>query len=341
MSQHDLTIDNASRTNVRLDLQAALQALGTCMKGPSAPATPYAGLLWLDDDTPSSTVWTLKRYDGTDWIVVSVIDTVANTETSASSITPAGSKGHISGWTWANNSSDPANDLDIAAGAGTDTTGAAVIQGVALTKRYDATWVAGNGNGARQGSAADGDWWIHAVMDVANQAVDYIYSQSRTAPTLPSGYTLFRPIGWFQVASSSIVACHVYELPGGGVEVARDAPVTDITETVGTTRVLSALPCVPTGLPVVANLSVDYTNAVVALEICCPDQDSAGPALNTGLGIAGIAVTMSAGGGFVQSAALKSQQRTRTNASGQVAMRSSSASNPVYASVISFEWSRR
>lgn len=341
MSQHDLTIDNDSRTNVRLDLQAALQALGSCMKGPSAPATPYVGELWLDDDTPSSTVWTLKRYDGTDWIVVSVIDTVANTETPALSVSPAGSKGQISGWTWANNSSDPTNDIDIAAGAGTDTTGAAVIQGVALTKRYDATWSAGNGNGGRQGSAADGDWWIHAIFDVGNQVVDYQFSQSRTAPTLPSGYTLFRPIGWFQVASSSIVATHSYELPGGGIEVARDTRIADVNATVGTVRSLAALACVPTGISVGVNLDVEVVGNGVAVDVCCPDQAATPVFGASALGVAGTGISMSPGSGTVASVSHKSQKRTRTNTSREVALQAGSNGQLVRLAVESFEWSRR
>lgn len=342
MSQHDLTIANASRTAVRNDLQDALQALGTCMKGSSAPATPYAGLLWLDDDTPSSTVWTLKRYDGTDWITVSYIDTVANTEVPASSVTVAGALGFLSGWLWSNNGSDPSHDIDIAAGRGVDTTGVALIQGGAMTKRYDASWTAGNGNGGRTGSAADGGWWIHAVLDVDDQLVDYIFSQSRTAPTLPSGYSLFVPIGWFQVSSGNVVACHVYALPGGGVEVARDAPVTDFTEsgTVGTTRILKALDCVPSGISVVVNLSVEYSSSTVPLDICCPDQASAGAGYGTGLGIAGTAVTMSSGGGFVQAIQAKFPRRARTNTSREIALRAATNGQTVRAAVESFEWSR-
>ena len=67
MSQHDLTIANDTRTNVRTDIQNAVQALGSNSKGPSAPGTPYAGQFWLDDDIGVSNTWALKQYDGTDW----------------------------------------------------------------------------------------------------------------------------------------------------------------------------------------------------------------------------------------------------------------------------------
>lgn len=342
MSQSDLLIENQPRSSARTDIQAALQALGSCMKGPNPPSVVYPGELWLDDDTPSATRWTLKQYDGTDWIALFYVDSVTNLATPVSGSTPAGLQGFISGWTWANNGGDPSHDIDIAAGRGVDTTGTAVLQGGAMTKRYDATWAAGNGNGGRSGSAADGDWWIHACLDVDDQLVDYFFSQSRTAPTLPSGYTLFVPIGWFQVASGSIVATHVYALPGGGVEVARVAPVTDFTEsgTVGTTRILKALACVPTGISVAVNLSVEYSNAVVPLDICCPDQISSGPAFAGGLGVAGMQVTMSSGGGFVQALNVKFGRRTRTDTSRQIALKAATNGQTVRASVESFEWSR-
>jgi hypothetical protein len=78
MSQHDMIIDNASGAGVRSDVNNGLQALASTSKGTSRPATAYAGQLWIDGDTPSSTVWTLNVYDGTNDIPVGTIDTVNN-----------------------------------------------------------------------------------------------------------------------------------------------------------------------------------------------------------------------------------------------------------------------
>lgn len=78
MAQHDLDIANASGAAVRADINGALAALGSTMKGPSAPTSPLAGMAWLDDNTPSSTVWTLNVYDGTDWIALGLLDTTNN-----------------------------------------------------------------------------------------------------------------------------------------------------------------------------------------------------------------------------------------------------------------------
>ena len=78
MSQHDLILDNGSGAAFRADANNALAALGSSMKGPSAPPSPIAGMVWVDDDTPSATVWTVKQYDGADWIELGRLDITAN-----------------------------------------------------------------------------------------------------------------------------------------------------------------------------------------------------------------------------------------------------------------------
>lgn len=78
MPQHDLDCANAAGNVFRADLNAALAALGTHQKGPTAPTGPAAGWIWVDDNTPSSTLWTVFQYDGTDWITTVFIDTTNN-----------------------------------------------------------------------------------------------------------------------------------------------------------------------------------------------------------------------------------------------------------------------
>ena len=83
MAQHDLVIDNASGAAVRTDIINALAALGSNMKGPSAPPAPTAGMMWWDDDTPSATIWTLKAYDGADWSELGRLNVTTNVFTPA------------------------------------------------------------------------------------------------------------------------------------------------------------------------------------------------------------------------------------------------------------------
>lgn len=91
MTQHDMVISDASGATVLTDLNNALQALASTSKGNSAPGTPYSGQLWLDDNTPSSTVWTLSLYDGTDWIVLGYFDSTNNVFTPAAGAGSVGS----------------------------------------------------------------------------------------------------------------------------------------------------------------------------------------------------------------------------------------------------------
>ena len=78
MPQHDLNIANQSGAAFRADLNDALAALGSFMKGPNAPPAPVAGMIWVDDDTPSATVWTVKQYDGAEWIELGRLDVTNN-----------------------------------------------------------------------------------------------------------------------------------------------------------------------------------------------------------------------------------------------------------------------
>ena len=51
MSQHDLVIDNNTGLNVRLDINDALEALGTNNSGDTEPSTMYPFQFWMDTTT--------------------------------------------------------------------------------------------------------------------------------------------------------------------------------------------------------------------------------------------------------------------------------------------------
>lgn len=78
MTQSSMNIPNGDGATVRADINTALQALASTSKGSSAPATAYPGQLWADDNSPSSTRWTLSMFDGSDWIPLGQVDTAAN-----------------------------------------------------------------------------------------------------------------------------------------------------------------------------------------------------------------------------------------------------------------------
>lgn len=79
MSQHDLTVGNDTFPNVRTDLNAALQALGSNQSGGSAPGTTFAYMWWAD-----TTNGILKRRNAANsgWVIG---DTLAESYVSAKS----------------------------------------------------------------------------------------------------------------------------------------------------------------------------------------------------------------------------------------------------------------
>lgn len=212
------------------------------------------------------------------------------------------------------------------------------MAGPALTKSIGALWSATTGLLDTGAIANDTPYYLFAIKNVSTAAVNYLSSLSRTAPTMPAGYTKKRLIGWFRtdIGATTVRAFHTYELPGGGLEFAWDTPPLDVneTDTLTTARRLDAL-TVPDGISVVATINVlirasallnaglPETNALVA-NICCPDEADApvdtnwnvAPLVNAGFGISG---------GGSEQAAHPQQLRIRTDTSRRIAARASIA----------------
>lgn len=78
MSQESGMITNGDGGTVRAAINANLQAILSTSKGSNRPSTVYGGQLWLDDNTPSATAWTLNLYDGSEDVALALIDTTTN-----------------------------------------------------------------------------------------------------------------------------------------------------------------------------------------------------------------------------------------------------------------------
>lgn len=131
-------------------------------------------------------------------------------------------KGYISGLTLSNNFSDATNDIDIAEGEATDSTGAVVIAMPALLpawyqKRLDANWAAGPGQGGRDSSLAIGNvtYHVHLVCKAGGADTDIYFTREAAeadalfklqAETGGSGYIYARRIGSFMRRSGAIAA---------------------------------------------------------------------------------------------------------------------------------------
>ena len=73
-----MIIANQGMPAARTDINNALQALASTSVGNAAPATIYTGQLWIDNNSPSATIWTLSMYDGTDSILAGYFNTTTN-----------------------------------------------------------------------------------------------------------------------------------------------------------------------------------------------------------------------------------------------------------------------
>jgi hypothetical protein len=166
---------------------------------------------------------------------------------------------HIHGLTY---SKSAANTIDVAAGGcmsedGTDWLSFAGLTGVAIDTAF------GTGAGALDtGSIANADYWIHLIGNPEAGTVKPLVSLSRTAPTMPVGYTKRRVFGWLKRSGGSIVDFQTLELGGGGLHFDWVSPPTDINVgALGAARNLFTL-SVPDGLSVmVGGNAYQYDNS--------------------------------------------------------------------------------
>jgi hypothetical protein len=244
--------------------------------------------------------------------------------------------GYIFGNTYSNNVTDPTNDIDIAAGGCTDSTGAQYMVGTALTKQSDATWAVGtNAGGLDTGAVGNSDYYIWRIKRGDTGVVDVLFSLSSTAPTMPANYIYKRLIGWIRRTGGTIVALHTYETDGGGIDVSWDVPTLDVSlaNTLTTARRTDALK-VPLNLSTIADINAyaDDGAGGVIVWICCPDQTDAAPSAS----VAPLA-TLYGGASDVMS-----NIKVRTSATGTVASRANVATVNTYKIVtLGFSWSRR
>lgn len=111
-------------------------------------------------------------------------------------------QGYSFGLALSNNAVDAANYVDITSGkAASDASPFnLMVLGSALTKRIDAAWSVGSGNGGLDtgGVLAAGTYYVWIIQRSDTLVVDALFSLSGTAPTMPLGYNRKRLIGSFQ-----------------------------------------------------------------------------------------------------------------------------------------------
>jgi hypothetical protein len=118
--------------------------------------------------------------------------------------------------TIANNATNPNTQMDIGAGIINYDNGGGqlVCQAITKTLQSSGSWTAGtNQNGLDTGARANSTWYyIFQIVKNSDNTSDILYSTSRTAPTVPSGYTLVAWIGRIRTDASGNIDQNQYSI---------------------------------------------------------------------------------------------------------------------------------
>ncbi len=256
---------------------------------------------------------------------------------SASSGGSAALRGHISGLVPSNNGADASNDMDISVGEATSDDGTDLIQlDSPITKRLDAAWAAGTGNGGLDtGSIANTTYHLWLIKRSDTGVVDALFSTSASSPTMPASYDLKRRIFSIKRVSGALQELSVQETSGGGLEVLfsgnlpLDVDVTDL----GTSASIKTL-SVPAGIKFEAriNYNISHASALTAVYISSPDSADQPPDAASGSSGTPLATTISHNLGGARNGVGKI--RVRTNNTSQIRARSSQTSTTLKIALI-------
>lgn len=226
-----------------------------------------------------------------------------------------------SGCILANNATDSVNDIDIGAGAVRDMANSAnIINSSTLTKRLDATWASGTGNGGRPAAISlSANTWYHVFLINDGSTTDAGIDTSLSCTNLlsASSYTKYRRVGSVLWDGSTIVQF----IQTSNNEFEWMVPASDYATAAVTSRTNTAL-SVPTGIKVRARMNVAWIlNATSgALLLSNPAVSDTAPSYSTGL------ATIQ--GGFGVGAGCQAQ--VWTNTSRQISQRATTTSANVY-----------
>lgn len=226
-------------------------------------------------------------------------------------------RSHLAGLGLANNGTDAEHDIDVAVGTARGGTNAAnLMLASALTKRIDASWAVGTNQGGLDGTESvagtpDASTWYHVwlIRRSDTGVVDALFSESATAPTMPTNYDQNRRIG----SVRTNVSANIIAFSQLGDEFLRGTWATDIDDTdIGTARVLGTLASVPSGVKVIARLNVTLAQPSTdgSVRVSSPDQTDEATATPG-------STISSPGAGHIKPATID----VRTNTSAQIAYR--------------------
>jgi len=270
------------------------------------------GLGWLAYVQDEEAFYVLT---GSGWVAVSSFSGVFSTAYA----------GLMSGLVPSSNGGDADHDLDVTSGvaASDDASPALMRLTSSITKRLDATFAEGSGNGGMvSGESLPTSGTVHVWLIMkADGTVDVCASDnaaSGVSPTLPSGFAHKRRV--FSIttdASANIIGFTAAATAGGGLDVRLKVPATAIdVSNLSTSTVIYSLP-VPRGVIFYAQVAYyGFNGSAWRILIQATDDTSTAPASSP--------PRFSFGGAAGAGAAFA--ERIRADASGQIKARSTVAS---------------
>ena len=150
----------------------------------AAPSSPSAGNLWWQSSTGTLFIY-YNDGNSSQWVAIATPPTQSATVI----------RSYLAGLTMSTTGSS--TTMTIAAGQCADSSNIDMMTLSASMNKTSGAWAAGSGvGGLDTGVIANGTWYhFFVIKNPATGAVDVLISLSPTAPTLPSGFTLFRRIG--------------------------------------------------------------------------------------------------------------------------------------------------
>lgn len=266
---------------------------------------------------------------------LSATDVQAAIDEAVSLVGVATRRGHIFGLTLSNNSADANNDIDIAPGEAASDDAAPVLLKLtsAITKRLDAAWAVGDGEGGLDtGTKANLTWyhlWLIRRSDTG--VVDVLFSASATSPTMPMSYDQKRRLG----AVRTDGAGNLDAFSQMGDEFLWGNARTDVNaNNPGTAAVLRTL-SVPPGIKVLARFIASKESGGAGLSgdtyLSSPDQNDQEP--DHALGRIHLGQNNSANTDVVQGEFL-----IRTNTSAQIRSRALQSGAGTNFKVVTLGW---
>lgn len=154
--------------------------------------------------------------------------------------------------TLANNATTPNTKIDFGAGFCWDDTLIKKIVSTVMTKRLDAIFTAGTGNGGLDTGLKTINTWYHCfAIAKADGTSDFLFSKSVLSPIMPTDYIYKRRIGSVKTDTSGNIIKFVQR---GGTFYWKD-PITDVVATdLGTTQVSYNL-----SIPAVSGITCIFT----------------------------------------------------------------------------------